>query len=99
MHSKDKLAAALREVDLPEMADKAAEGYYHDFLSPLDLPELALVGALGAVAKNHPKMAEILLLRGRVIDGEFDATKEESDAWAKSPEGQEAFRKLVRGTK
>jgi len=24
------------------MAAKAAQGYYHDFLSPLDLPELEL---------------------------------------------------------
>jgi len=29
-----------------------------------------------------------------VIDGEFDASKEESDAWAASPEGQETFRQL-----
>ena len=30
-------------IPLPdEMAAKAAEDYYHDFLSPLDLPELEL---------------------------------------------------------
>ena len=30
-------------IPLPdEMATKAAQGYYHDFLSPLDLPELEL---------------------------------------------------------
>ncbi len=30
-------------IPLPdEMAAKAAQGYYHDFLSPLDLPELEL---------------------------------------------------------
>ena len=30
-------------IPLPdEMAVKAAQGYYHDFLSPLDLPELEL---------------------------------------------------------
>jgi hypothetical protein len=34
-------------------------------------------------------------LRRRVIDGEFDASGEEGDEWAASPEGQETFRKLV----
>ncbi len=33
-------------------------------------------------------------LAQRVLDGEFDATREESDAWAASPEGQETFRQL-----
>jgi hypothetical protein len=28
------------------------------------------------------------------VNGDFDATKEESDAWAASPEGQETFRQL-----
>jgi hypothetical protein len=30
----------------------------------------------------------------RVKDGDFDASKEESDAWAASPDGQETFRQL-----
>ena len=31
----------------------------------------------------------------RVINGEFDATPEESRAWAESPDGQETFRVLA----
>jgi hypothetical protein len=31
----------------------------------------------------------------RAIDGEFDASREESAEWAASPEGQETFRTLV----
>jgi hypothetical protein len=34
-----------------------------------------------------------------VIDGEFDATKAESDAWARSPDGQAAFAGLLKGGK
>jgi hypothetical protein len=32
-----------------------------------------------------------------LIDGEFDATKAESDAWARSPDGQAAFAGLLKG--
>lgn len=53
-HTKDKLAAVLREVGLHEMAERAATGYYHDFLSPLDLPELTLIDHLGAAARASP---------------------------------------------
>lgn len=97
MHTKDMLAQALREVGLDEMADAAATGFYHDFLSPLDLPELALVTALGAAATKHPDKAEAIeALRRRVIDGDFDASAEESDEWAASAEGQETFGRLIK---
>jgi hypothetical protein len=100
MHTKDKLAVALRKVALSshspaharaliEMADKAVTGYYHDFLSPLDFPEMQLVADLRSI--DTP---EALALIRRVINGEFDASKKESDEWARSPEGQEAFNKL-----
>lgn len=89
MHTKDKLAEALREAELPFMADKAAAGYYHDFLSPLDLPTTALVADLAAAAT--PAAME---LRLRVMNGEFDASEEESNDWAASPEGQAALKQL-----
>ena len=67
MHTKDMLANALREAGLDAMADKAATGYYHDFLSSLDLPELQLVTELGVAATEHPDKAEtITALRQRV---------------------------------
>ena len=78
------------------MSNKAGEGYYHNFLSPLDLPEITLVNDLAKAAAECPDRAQsILALRKRVINGEFDANKEESDAWAESPEGQEAYRRLI----
>lgn len=82
MHTKDILAAELLKADLPEMAAKAAAGYYHDFLSPLAMPclqlanDLALVGTPAALA-----------IRVRHLDGEFDATDDE----AGSAEGFAAF--------
>jgi hypothetical protein len=97
MHTKDKLAAALRAVGLNEMADQAATGYYHDFLSPLALPEIALVNGLNVEALKLPESERgpILDLRDRVINGDFDASEEEADAWASSQEGQDTFRSLI----
>lgn len=95
MHTKDMLAEALRKVNLNEMAEKAAKGYYHDFLSPLDLPEMQLVHDLAKASMGNPAKDKILELRQEVINGKYDASKEESDEWAASPEGQEAFNMLI----
>jgi hypothetical protein len=89
MHSKDFLANELYAAGLLAMAVKAANGYYHDFLSPLDFPAVVLEEDL---RKAGTPAAEAL--RMRHLNGEFDATKEESDEWAKSPEGQNAMRRL-----
>jgi hypothetical protein len=100
MHTKDKLAEALREVGLDAMADKAATGYYHDYLSPLDMPEMVLVTQLNVEAigqeANPDRQRAIYELRDRVIHGDFDASAEESEAWAASSEGQDAMRRLLR---
>jgi hypothetical protein len=91
-HSKDKLAKALMRAGLHEMSFRAATGYYHDFLSPLDFPDLQLDADL--VAAGTPAAMEI---RARHWRGEFDATSEESDTWAASPDGQAAFATLKGG--
>lgn len=91
MHSKDFLAQELRKAGLNEMADRAATGWYHDYLSPLDTPAITLADDL-ALAGTPSALA----LRARHLDGEFDATKEESDDWANSPDGQQTFRRLLK---
>ena len=99
-HTTAKLAKALADIPgVPkEMIQRAVDGYYHDFLSPLTFPEIQLVTDLRELASlPATPAASRPLLRDtaqRVIDGEFDASKEESDAWAASPEGQETFRQL-----
>lgn len=98
MHTKDKLAAALREIGLDEMAVQAESGWYHDFLSPLAMPEMQLIRDLTeAMHANDPDAGQsIALLRKRVIDGDFDASTEESEAWSKSHDGKQTFAMLVR---
>jgi len=90
MHTKDMLAAELEKIGLKDMAAKARDGYYHDFLSPLDFPEITLVDHLRAKGTTEARA-----LAQRVINGEFDATLKESDEWANSEDGKAAFRSLM----
>jgi hypothetical protein len=96
-HTTTKLARALREAGAPAaMIARAERGYYHDYLSPLALPELALVTELRRVAgRRSLTRAALLAVAEAAICGEFDASKAESDAWARSPEGRETFRLLT----
>lgn len=91
-HTKDVLADALLEAGLMDMSLKARGGYYHDFLSPLATPCLQLSQDLYAVGTPAA-----LKIRERHHNGEFDATKEESDEWMNGPEGQEVMRELTKG--
>lgn len=74
MNSKEKLAQALTEAGATaEMIELARTGYYSDYESPLPTPCIQLVVDLTA--------AGLMELRERAKNGEFDATKEESDEW------------------
>jgi hypothetical protein len=95
------LASELRKLGLEDLAQSAEKDEYHDFLSPYPLPEMKLVKDLAVEAtkwRDEEKIASIMALRQRVINGDFDASTAESEAWAASPEGQEAFRLLASGS-
>lgn len=91
MHTTDVLAAALRDAGLQEMAERAAEGYYHDYLSPLVMPEKQLVSELTMIGTSAA-----LSLCERVKQGDFDPSDDESDAWASSPAGQAAIQAFAK---
>ena len=90
MHTKDFLAQELRAAGLNDMADRAATGYYHDFLSPLAAPCIQLMKDLEAVGSEGA-----IALMKRHANGEFDATNEEGDEWFEGPEGQEAVLAII----
>jgi hypothetical protein len=92
--TSEKLAVALEAAGLKALAIRARTDEFHDYLSDHVFPELELVGLL--LRAGTPAA---MGLRRRVIDGEFDASREESDEWAASPEGQAAFAELVKGEK
>lgn len=85
-----KLTAALIAAGAPDdMVSAARMGYYDDYRSPLTAPITQLVADANRYGLDT--IAE------RAREGDFDGTTEEADAWAKSPEGQEAFRDLLGG--
>lgn len=79
--STDKLVAALREAgaSAPLIA-QAESGAFHDYESQSATPIVDLVQE----CRRHG----LEDIAQRAIAGEFDATKEESDEWARSAEGQ-----------
>ena len=90
--TSEKLAQALEAAGAPAyMVSLAREDHYHDFRSPLGLPETQLL----ADAREHGLTG----IAEGVMEGRWDATKAESDAWAASPEGQAVFRELLGGAR
>ena len=100
--TSELLAVELDKVGLIGMAKLAREDHFHDFLSPLDMPEIELVEMLSAAAMSclenddFQRQDKIWKLRDDVINGKYDADKAESDAWAKSPEGRATMGRLIR---
>lgn len=87
----DRLAAAIREVATEarhhKLADRAATGEFADYgdahVCPItECYRLCHQYGLHSIA-------------GRLGNGEFDASKEESDEWARSPSGQAAAKELT----
>lgn len=93
--SSKKLADALaaepcapeHEARRKQMVAGALRDHYHDYFGHSATPCVDLNRDCEAIG--------LKALAARVRDGEFDATKEESDAWVKSDEGQKALASLV----
>lgn len=87
MPTSEKLARELEAAKAPvTMVQRARDGYYGDYTSPLPAPQMSLYA--DCVANNLMEMAD------RTAGGEFSATREEAEAWAASPEGRELLGNL-----
>lgn len=87
----ERLALALEAAgdrNLTPLIEKARAGFYDDYKSPLAFPIIRLVTDLSAL--GHEALAE------RAKAGDFDATREEAKAWAKSDEAQALLRGIAR---
>ena len=85
IQTSERLARALEALDNPRLAEiiqRARAGYYDDFKSTLDDPQIALVRDLRSIGLHA--------FAQRVINGEFDATMEEGQAWFEA-EGRRLF--------
>jgi hypothetical protein len=90
--STEKLVAALeakRDYRLKPMIEKAKEGYYHDYKTQLLDPIGHLVRDLRAW--GHEGLAQ------QAINGAFDATREEADAWLNSLDGKAVLAEFPHG--
>lgn len=86
----DRLAAAIRH-DATEhrhhkLAERAATGEFGDYADTHVCP----ITELHRLCRQYGLHS----LADRVADGEFDASREESDEWARSPSGQEIAKEL-----
>jgi hypothetical protein len=77
MTTIEKLVIALTSSDAPIRMIKAAEsGRYDDFKSNSETPIMDLVSDLQKLGLHD--------LAQRAMDGEFDASQQEADDWAKN---------------
>lgn len=89
--SSEKLAKALDKAGYTELAAEARTDAFHDFLGKSGTPVLDLYNRL----MSQPQTPARDALLARIKNGDFDATAEESDAWAKSDEGLALMRDMV----
>ena len=87
--TSEKLALAMEAAGVPpNLVAKARNADYDDYRSEVSAtPCVDLVRdlyGLASTADNPDKAARFMELRARAINGEFDAQKWESDAWAES---------------
>lgn len=98
--TSENLAQVLESVGLDKMAAKARADQYHDYLSDDALSAMTLETELRAARDSCPdkeRAARIEAVRQQHLNGEFDASTEESEEWAKSADGLKVFSMLVRG--
>lgn len=80
LRSVAAIASAPNAEKYEAFAQRAETGEFDDYADTHTCPVTQLYSEL--MAAGFTKFAD------RVAKGEFDATKEESDAWARSPQGQ-----------
>lgn len=97
VRTRDRLAAELRKIAAIASTDNAAR--YEAFAKRAETGEFDDYGDAHVCGPTqlHAELtaAGFTKFAARVADGEFDATREESDEWARSPAGQDAARQLT----
>lgn len=87
-------------LQLPEMAQRARQGHFDDYFCPPDVDDGMNINRLvdelqrksTVVTKSRKK--RILEVAEAAKQGEFDGTKEESERWAASKEGQDLMKEF-----
>jgi hypothetical protein len=96
------LGRVLDQLGAAGLAANARAFHYDDYLCPDHLDAGDNIHRLIAeveewsVANRHPRRARAVMTAARY--GEFDGTRAESEAWARSADGQAAFTELLGDT-
>jgi hypothetical protein len=96
--TSENLAQVLHSAGLFDLERKARADAYHDFLSDDAMCSITLERDLRDArdAQHDPILKQLIeSIRLRHLNGEFDASADESEEWAASPEGQATFGLLV----
>ncbi|HEY7009054.1 MAG TPA: hypothetical protein VH395_08950 [Jatrophihabitantaceae bacterium] len=97
------LGRVLDILGLHEMADRARAFHFDDYFCPPEIDDGGNINRLvdeltaHARAADDEQSARIREVIAMAIDGAFDGTREESDQWAASPDGQATFHALFEG--
>lgn len=100
--TSENLAQVLHSLGLFDLEKKARADRYHDYLSDDALCSMTLESDLRAARDRtaDPILKNMIEdIRQRHLNGEFDASREESDEWAESDDGKAAFGRLVNEVK
>lgn len=93
------LARVLRELGAEQLAEDAARCHYDEFLCPPAVAKGMPVERLMRDVEqwgDRDQTGRVYVVLKAVRDGEFEGTVEEANAWASSPDGQEALSSLRR---
>jgi len=82
----DAISASARNKAHRRLAERAAKGEFTDYSDAHTCPITTLYSMCRRLGLND--------IADRLKNGDFDATPEESDEWARSSSGQSAFAKL-----
>jgi hypothetical protein len=80
--TKERLAQRLHSLGLFDLEERARAGEWSDFESEHACPKVNLVGQLKKIYDSpSPSAAMAFQLAREVMEGKWDDTKEEADAW------------------
>jgi hypothetical protein len=109
VHTNERLAVRLEHIQRTVLSpderalfvpliNQARAGYYHDYMSPIPMPDVQLVCDLRElnerIAATHGVHGMLNNLTSEVIDGKFEATVKEGEDWLLSDAGQAALKQL-----
>ena len=79
--TKERLAQKLHSLGLLDLEKRCRDGEFSDFESKHACPKIELVGALKGHYGDPPYSEPAFRLAQEVMEGKWDDTKEEADAW------------------